>query len=69
MFRHAFMPTYYLSLPAFYSLALALSFIMSHLCPFFQLKYGSLYIVCPGDLLNLDVNFQASPEERDIKGT
>ena len=29
----------------------------------------NLYIVCPGDLLNLDVNFQASPEERDIKGT
>ena len=23
----------------------------------------------PGDLLNLDVNFQAGPEERDIKGT
>ena len=42
MFRHAFMPTYYLSLPAFYSLALVLSFIMSLICPFFQDKLENM---------------------------
>ena len=42
MFRHAFMPTYYLSLPAFYSLALALPIIMCLICLFFQDKLENM---------------------------